>query len=81
MMMTFKIDITERKVIGEETLNTPAGSFNCFKISQKIVMKTVLKMEMNSIEWYSKEVGMVKSETYNKKNKLKSYTLLTTYNY
>jgi len=81
MTMNFKIDITDRKVLGEETLNTPAGSFECFKISQNIYMKTVLKMEMRSIEWYSKDVGMVKSETYDKKNKLKSYTLLTNYNY
>ncbi len=81
MVMNFKIDITGRKVLGEETLNTPAGSFECFKISQDIYMKTVIKMEMRSIEWFSKDVGMVKSETYDKKNKLKSYTLLTTYNY
>ncbi len=81
MVMNFKVDITGRKVLGEETLNTPAGSFECFKISQNIHMKTVIKMEMRSIEWFSKDVGMVKSETYDKKNKLKSYTLLTTYNY
>ncbi|MCF6359854.1 MAG: DUF3108 domain-containing protein [Cyclobacteriaceae bacterium] len=81
MTMNFKIDVTNRKVLGIETLNTPAGSFECFKISQDIYMKTIIKMEMRSIEWFSKDVGMVKSETYDKKNKLKSYTLLTTYNY
>ncbi len=81
MQMNFKIDITDRQVLGEETLNTPAGSFDCFKISQKIFMKTVIKMEMRSIEWFSKDVGMVKSETYDKKGKLKSYTLLTSYSY
>ncbi len=81
MAMAFKINVTERKVIGEETLNTPAGSFECFKISQNIQMKTIIKMEMRSTEWYSKEVGMVKSESYNKKNKLVSYSLLTAYNY
>lgn len=81
MKMTFKIDITERQVIGGEKLNTPAGEFDCFKISQKIYMKTMGKMEIHSIEWYSKGVGMVKSETYDKKDKLKSYSILTAYNY
>ena len=81
MKFTFKIDITDRKVLAEETLTTPAGKFDCFKISQKVFMKTIGKIEINSIEWYSENVGMVKSETYDKKNKLKSYSLLTTYNY
>ncbi len=81
MAMAFKIDITERKVVAEETLNTPAGRFDCFKIGQKIVMKTIMKMETSSIEWFSKEVGMVKSESYNKKGKLINYSLLTAYNY
>lgn len=81
MKMNFKIDITERKVIGEENLHTPAGEFDCFKISQKVYMKTMGKIEMHTIEWYSKEVGMVKSETYDKKDKLKSYSILTAYNY
>jgi hypothetical protein len=68
-------------VLAEETLNTPAGKFDCFKISQKVFMKTLGKIEINSIEWYSEDVGMVKSETYDKKGKLKTYSLLTTYNY
>ncbi len=81
MVMNFKVDITERKVIGEETLKTPAGSFDCFKISQKILMKTIMKMEMRSTEWFAKEVGMVKSESYDKNGKLKFYTILTSHNY
>jgi archaellum component FlaF (FlaF/FlaG flagellin family) len=81
MKFTFKINITDRKVIGKETLNTPAGTYNCFKVSQKLMMKTMGTIEMNSIEWFSENIGLVKSETYDKKNTLKSYTLLTTYNY
>lgn len=81
MQMNFKIDITDRKVIGEEKLHTPAGEFNCFKLSQNVYMKTMGKFEMHSIEWYAEGVGMVKSETYDKKDKLKSYSILTAYNY
>ena len=81
MQMNFKINITERKVLAEEHLNTPAGEFDCFKITQKVFMKTIGKMETSSIEWYAKGVGMVKSESYNKKGKMMGYSLLTTYSY
>lgn len=79
--MNFKINVTDRKVEAKEELNTPAGKFECFKISQKIYMKTLGKMEMSSKEWYSVEVGMVKSESYNKKGKMTGYTILTAYSY
>lgn len=81
MKMTFKVNIIERMVPAEEHLNTPAGEFDCFKISQKIYLKAMIKIETSTIEWYSYKVGMVKSETYNKKGKLKEYSLLTSYSY
>ena len=81
MKMTFKVNIIERMVLAEEHLNTPADEFDCFKISQKIYLKAMIKIETSTIEWYSYKVGMVKSETYNKKGKLKEYSLLTAYSY
>jgi uncharacterized protein DUF3108 len=81
MQMNFKIDVTDRKVLAEENIKTPAGDFSCFKITQKIYMKTIGKIEVNSIEWYAKGVGMVKSESYNKKGKLSAYSILTAYSY
>lgn len=81
MKMNFKINITNRKVLAEENIKTPAGDFDCFKITQKIFMKTIGKIEMTSIEWYSEGVGMVKSETYNKKGKMTAYSILTVYQY
>ncbi len=81
MKMTFKIDVTDRKVVAEENLHTPAGDFNCFKLSQKTSMKTMGTIETKSIEWYAKEVGMVKSESYNKKGKMMGYSILTAYHY
>lgn len=79
LKMKFIVNVTERKVEAEESIKVPAGSFDCFKISQKIYTKTMVKVESSSTEWYAKGVGMVKSETYNKKGKMVGYSLLTAY--
>jgi len=81
MKLNFKVNITDRQVLAEENLKTPAGDFDCFKLSQNVYMKTIGKMEMKTIEWYSEGVGMVKSESYNKKGKMTGYSILTVYNY
>lgn len=73
-----KIYITNRKVNAIETITTPAGSFECIKISQTITTDMgIMKLSFNTIEWLSKNVGSVKSETYNKQNKMVSYQQLT----
>ena len=79
MQVNLKFTITDRKVLAEENLKVPAGSFDCFKITQKVSMKMMMMVESISTEWYAREVGMIKSESYNKKGKLMSYSLLTAY--
>ena len=37
----------------------------------------MFKVKMSGIEWIAKNIGVVKSESYNKKGKLESSTLLT----
>lgn len=81
-MMDMEIDIVNRKVEATETLETPAGSFECAVISQESKMATSamgipMKMNFTSKEWFSPKAGMVKSENYNEKGKLKGYTILT----
>ncbi|MFP4846852.1 hypothetical protein [Winogradskyella sp. PE311] len=71
------IDITEREVENREELTTPAGSFDCVVISQKISTKMVVRIKSASKEWYAENIGLVRSESYNKKGKLIGYTLLT----
>lgn len=74
--LTMTVDIYDRKVVAEETLNTPAGEFNCFVITQSMKTKLLLSFQMESKEWYSPGMGMIKSESY-KKGKLMSYSILT----
>ena len=76
MGIKMTVDIFDRKVEAEEKLNTPAGEFDCFIITQSMKTKMMISMQMESKEWYSPGIGMVKSESY-KKGKLMSYSILT----
>lgn len=78
-MFKMTVVVTDRKVEAKEEIKTPAGSFDCLKLSQKIKTKMVIGIEASSIEWYSEEVGMVRSESFNKKGKLTGYSELTKY--
>ena len=79
MQLNFILTIYNRKVDAEESLKTPAGTFNCVKISQSQHLKAMISMDTNSIEWYAEGVGLVRSESYNKKGKLMGYSLLTAF--
>ena len=70
------ISITNRTVEGMESITTPAGTFECVKISSTQKIKSVIGYEMHSIEWLSKGNGIVRSESY-KGEKLKGFTVLT----
>jgi len=77
-IMKVGITITNRKVEAIETLTTPAGNFKCFKISQETETKFgFVKVKGASTEWYSDGFGVVRSETYNKKGTLISYSELS----
>lgn len=76
-----EVTITDRKVEAKETITTPAGKFECFKISSKSNSKTQMGMNMSfefsNTEWIAEKVGMVKSETFDKNGKSGGYTILT----
>lgn len=76
-MFKMTVLVTDRKVETREDIKTPAGVFDCLKLSQKISTKMIIGIEASSIEWYSEEVGMIRSESYNKKGKLSGYSELT----
>lgn len=81
-MMSSVVVIKDRKVIGQETVTTPAGTFDCYKITYntEVSMKTIGMNRTTSypgVHWFARNVGMVKSESYNQKGNLDSYMLLT----
>lgn len=76
-MFTFQVDLTNRKVEAREEITTPAGVFDCFKITYDIETKMLMKISARGAEWMCRDVGMVRSESYNKNGKLTGYTVLT----
>jgi hypothetical protein len=75
--LTMGVNIFNRKVVSIEDVKTPAGTFEGYKITYDIETKIPFKMTNSAIQWYAKEAGAVRTETYNKKGKLIGYTELT----
>ena len=74
------MNATNRKVEAKETIETEAGSFETYRISYNMSIKTIIKSEFKIVEWYAKDIGLVKSEMYSLKDKLKGSTVLTALN-
>lgn len=71
------INITNRKVESFENISVPAGNFEAYKITSTLSAKaSIINRSSTSAEWLVKGVGMIRSENYNKKGKLESYTEL-----
>lgn len=76
-IMNTTVSITNRKVEAQEKLTTPAGTFDCYKISFDIESKMGFAVKAKGVQWYAQEVGLVKAENYDTKGKLTGYQLLT----
>lgn len=66
-----------RKVEAVEEITTPAGRFVAFKIKGYIESKIAfMRFAYATTEWYVHNLGIVRSETYDKKKNLMGYTEL-----
>lgn len=74
--MNMELSITNRKVIDQESVTTPAGTFNCFVITSNMTTKMGVSQTTNSKQWISEGVGMVKQEDY-QNGKVANSSLLT----
>ena len=68
MKQTLTLDVTNRKVEGKEKIATPAGSWDCYKItnSTKMKIKTMgigIPMNMDVTEWFAPGFGIVKTQS------------------
>jgi hypothetical protein len=73
--------VLNRTVLENNSLAIKAGTFDGYKVSFDYIFDLgLLKFRGSGIEWYVKGIGIVKSENYSKKGKLRSYRELTKIN-
>ncbi|MEJ7826927.1 MAG: hypothetical protein WKF91_01990 [Segetibacter sp.] len=68
MQQHVSVKITNRKVEGKQKITTPAGSWDCFKISYKgkIVVNAMgmeIPLDLNGTEWFSAGFGIIKTKS------------------
>ena len=79
---TVTLNITNRKVEGREEITVPAGTFEVYKISYETHTETrtmgiPIRVNTRTVEYHSPEVGMVRSEHFNRRDRLQGYTVLS----
>jgi hypothetical protein len=78
--ITNETKIINRKVEARESVSTPAGTFDCLKISQDVENKIgFATIKIRTVSWISEDVGTVKSESYDKKDRLTGTTELVSF--
>ena len=68
MKQAVTMDITNRKVEAKESVTTPAGTWDCYKITNKTKMKIKtfgigIPMTMEVTEWFAPGFGVVKTKS------------------
>lgn len=79
-VMNMVVNVYNRKVEGVEDVTTPAGTFSCYKVSYDLETIMLFQIKSRGVEWYAKDIGLVKSETFNRSGKLTSRTILSALN-
>jgi hypothetical protein len=75
-LMNMIISISNRKVVGTESVTVPAGTFECYKITYDLETKLMFKIASTVTEYINMGVGNVKTDTFDKKGKLAASTVL-----
>ncbi len=76
-LMTLTANIVDRQVAGMETVETPAGTFDCVKITYTMNMRLMGNRTLKGTEYLAKGIGVVKSEQVNEKGQKQSSMMLT----
>ena len=74
---SIEISITERKVEGKESVTTPAGTWQCYKITSKNKITSRIAgigipITMTVTEWFAPGFGVVKTESKTGKTEITS---------
>jgi hypothetical protein len=83
MTMTMVMNVTNRLVDGKESITTPAGTFDAYKVTSDMntesrIMGMPIRATMKTVSYRaSNQIFDVKTETYNKNGKLMGYSVLS----
>ncbi len=76
-IMNMNANITNRKVEAYETVETPAGKFDCAKITYTMNMKFMGNRTLKCVEYLAKGLGLVKTEQFDEKGNRQTYMVVT----
>ena len=79
-LLKMKLNITDRTVGERERITTPAGTFDCIRMTQTTVVEGPVKSAYTSTSWLAQGIGAVRTENYDKKGEINSYSELTRLN-
>ena len=77
--MKLNVILKDRVVESKESLSVPAGDFETFKITYLTEFTGMGSRVTKNVEYISEGLGVVRSESYNKKGQLDYYSVLSSY--
>lgn len=82
MEMQMALSVRDRKVAGKEKVTSPAGSWDCYKITARMeiqmkIMGMGVPISLETTEWFAPGFGQVKTASHDKNGKLMGGTLIT----
>lgn len=76
-LMNRTFNVKERKVEAQESVTTPAGTFDCYKITFITVSEGGIGSgTVKTAMWYAKDAGLIKAENYKEDGKMISRQVL-----
>lgn len=75
--INYTVSVTDRKVLRNESLTTPAGTFDCVVVSEHKEEKAIgYSRVTTALTWYCREYGMIRHDTYDRNMKLETSEVL-----
>ncbi len=75
-LLTMTFTLKNRKVESKESVTTPAGTFECYKITYDASLRSIIGVNFKTTEWFAPGFGIVKTES-SRNGKLAGSTLIT----
>lgn len=75
--ISMTISITDRQVVARETMTTPGGTFECYKLTYTMEMNMGAAFMNRSEQWIAEGVGMVYQKDYDASGNLMNTIALT----